>query len=151
MCARTSRVTDEQLVSLIGGDARLSAEKLSKKLKMSPTTVRRRLKAATRKGIIRTVPLIDPAKAGLHVQVLFGFNVSRNDLDSTLKALEGHTEIKWLAIVTGGYDIMARAAFGSVEELSSFLRDRISEIKGIKKAESFLCLDVAKGRFISPG
>jgi|WetSurMetagenome_2_1015567.scaffolds.fasta_scaffold12571_2 Lrp/AsnC family transcriptional regulator for asnA, asnC and gidA len=146
---KRSKLTDEQIVSMIGDNARLSAEKLARKLKVSPTTVRRHLKAATRKGIIHTVAVVDPDKVGLTLQAVLGFNVSRDSLDSIMDKLEKESEIKWLVAVTGEYDIMARAAFTSIDELSAFLRDKLSNIKGINNTESFICLNIPKGRFIS--
>jgi len=151
MKTKRTKLSDEELIRYIGHNARLSAEKIGKKLQVSPTTIRRRLKAATRKGLMRTIVLVDPDKAGLKVQAIVGFNVSRDNLDSALNALEKQSAIKWLATVTGQYDILARAAFPSIEDLSAFLRDTIANIQGINNSESFICLDIPKGRLISMG
>ena len=69
---------------------------------------------------MRTVAVVDPVKAGLVVQAVLGFNVSRENLESVISALETQSEIKWLATVTGGFDIIARAAFHSVESYRPF-------------------------------
>ena len=143
------KLTDELLLRAIGDNSRMSAEKIARKLNVTPTTIRRRLKTATRKGLMRTVAVVDPAKAGLDVLAVLGFNVSRENLQSVISSLETQSEIKWLATVTGGFDIIARTAFHSVEELSTFLRETPSDIKGIDNIESFISLDTPKGRFIS--
>ena len=149
MRTKRNKLTDEKLISYIANNARQSAEQISKKLQVSATTVRRRLKTAVREGIMRNVALVDPDKAGLAVQAVLGFNVSRDNFEITLNYLERQPAIKWLAAVTGEYDIVARAAFTSFDELSAFLRDTVGNIKGINNAESFICLETPKGRYIS--
>ncbi|RPJ57676.1 MAG: Lrp/AsnC family transcriptional regulator [Dehalococcoidia bacterium] len=148
MRTKKTKFTDEELVSAVGSNARISSEKLAKKLKVSPTTIRRRLKSAMRKDIMRTFAVVDPDKAGLTVQTVLGINLSRENIESVINALENRSEIKWLAAVTGEYDIIARAAFSSIDQLSAFLEHELSNIKGINNCESFVCLDIPKGRFI---
>jgi DNA-binding Lrp family transcriptional regulator len=79
---------------------------------------------------------------------VLGINVSRDNLNSVLNALERLSEIKWMAVVTGRFDIVARAAFASTEDLSLFLRETLGNIKGINNSESFICLETPKGQFI---
>ena len=78
---------------------------------------------------MRTVAVVDPVKAGLNIKAVFGFKVSRENLESVISALETQSEIKWLATVTEGFDIIARTAFHSTEELSTFLQETLSGIK----------------------
>jgi Lrp/AsnC family transcriptional regulator for asnA, asnC and gidA len=149
MRTKNSKLSDEELVSAIGTNARLSSEKLARKLKVSPTTVRRRIKTAIRKGIMRTFAVVDPDKVGLKIQAVLGINVSRDNLESVLNTLEKRPNITWLATVTGEYDIIARGAFDSIDQLSKFLEHEIGNIKGITNSESSICLDTPKGRFIA--
>ena len=144
----TLKAIDEKLIKLLGTDARQSAEKLAKRLKVSPTTVRRRLKTITRNGTIRTVAVVDPVKAGIGLQAVICFNITHEDADNIVKTLEKFSEVKWIGITTGRYDIIVKAAFVSTAELSDFIQKKLSGVRGIKDTETFICLDVNGGRFI---
>jgi Lrp/AsnC family transcriptional regulator for asnA, asnC and gidA len=144
----TLKAIDEKLIKVLSSDARQSAEKLAKRLKVSPTTVRRRLKAITKNGTVRTVAMVDPAKAGLNLQAVIGFNIAHNSTDSIVQALENQPEVKWMATTTGRYDIVVKAAFASTAELAEFLQRKLAEIPGIQDTETFICLEVNSGGFI---
>ena len=144
----TLKAVDEKLIKAMSSDARQSAEKLAKKLKVSPTTVRRRLKAIVKNGTVRTFAMVDQAKAGLALQAVIGFNISHNSTDSILQALESQPEIKWIATTTGRYDIIVKAAFPSTAELSEFLQKKLADLRGVQDTETFICLSVHSGSFI---
>jgi|WetSurMetagenome_2_1015567.scaffolds.fasta_scaffold21226_2 DNA-binding Lrp family transcriptional regulator len=144
----TLKAIDEKLIKALSSDARQSAEKLAKRLKVSPTTVRRRLKTITKNGTLRTFAMVDPAKAGLALQAVIGISISHNTTDAIIQGLESQPEIKWIATTTGRYDIIIKAAFPSTAELAQFLQKKLSALRGIQDTETFVCLDVHSGGFI---
>ncbi len=54
---------DEQLIQLLGEDALQSNEALARRLKISNSTVRRRIKRLIQCEVLRIAGLIDPNKA----------------------------------------------------------------------------------------
>jgi len=144
----TLKAIDEKLIRALGTNARISSEKLAKQLRVSPMTVRRRLKVMMRNGTIKTVPLIDPNKAGINLQTVIAISVERESLETAEQFLEKQSEVNWVAATTGRYDIMIMASFHSVDELSEFLQKKLASFKGIKNVETFVCLEVNKGSLI---
>lgn len=140
---------DEKIINVLKENARQSSEKLAKKLNVSPTTVRRRLKKLTRSGAVRMVALVDPSKAGLSLLTIIAFDISHDSLDSAIQLLNEQPEVKWISTTTGRFDILVEAAFHSTTELSDFLQKKMSVLKGLKDTETFVCLEVKKGRYIS--
>ena len=140
---------DEKIINVLKENARQSSEKLAKKLNVSPTTVRRRLKKLSRTGAVRMVALVDPSKAGISLLTIIAFDVAQDGVDSTLQLLSEQPEIKWISTTTGRFDIVVEAAFRNTNELSDFLQKKLSGLKGLKDTETFVCLDVKKGRYIS--
>lgn len=69
--------------------------------------------------------------------------ISQPDKD----AIVGH--IKWVATTTGRFDLLSLAAFRSTDELSDFLETEIASIGGLRSVETYICLEVKKGRFLS--
>ena len=140
---------DEKIINVLKENARQSSEKLAKKLNVSPTTVRRRLKKLSRTGAVRMVALVDPSKAGISLLTIIAFDVAQDGVDAALQLLSEQPEIKWISTTTGRFDIVVEAAFRNTNELSDFLQKKLSGLKGLKDTETFVCLEVKKGRYIS--
>ena len=141
---------DEQLITLLGQDARQSSEALARQLGLSAATIRRRLKKLLKSGVIRTIALVDPAKSGFPLTAIIAFDVAHDKLQSTTKMLAEKLEIRWVASTTGRFDIIALARFHSTNELSDFLQNQVSNIEGLHDTETFICLNVNKGSYMAP-
>jgi len=140
---------DEKLIGVLKENARQSSEKLAKKLNVSPTTVRRRLKKLIRTQAVRMVALVEPSKAGISLLTIIAFDIAHDSLDQAIQLLMDQTEVKWISTTTGRFDIMVEAAFHSTQELSDFLQKKLVGLKGLKDTETFVCLEVKKGKYIS--
>ena len=63
---------------------------------------------------------------------------------SVAEAITKLTDTKWVSITTGTYDVFAWVILPTAEALGKFLRNRIGEIQGVKKTETFVSLQVVK-------
>ncbi|MDD5127959.1 MAG: Lrp/AsnC family transcriptional regulator [Dehalococcoidales bacterium] len=140
-------LVDEKLMLLLGQNARQSSQALAKKLKVTPGTVRRRVRELLRSGVLRIIGVADGAKVGLPLSVAIAFNVEHDRLATTVKVLAAKSEVKWLASATGRYDVIAMAQFHSTDDLYEFIQNEITPIEGLKESETFICLHVEKGQF----
>jgi Lrp/AsnC family transcriptional regulator for asnA, asnC and gidA len=139
---------DEKIIRLLEKDARASSETLSHKLNTSPATVRRRIKNLVGTGVLRLVALIDPHKANLPIVCGIRLNVDHGKLEMAASRLASYSEVKWIATVTGPFEIFVTAAFRSTTEMSDFVQDKLAKIEGLRGTETFICLNVRKGRYI---
>ena len=139
---------DEQLVRLLGQDARQNSETLAKQLKKSSATIRRRLRRLLRNKLLRIVGVVNPADFGFPVAAVITLDVSHDKLASAMEGLASQPEIIWVSTTTGRFDIIAFGRFASTDSLSKFLTDQLSKMEGVRNSETFLCLDVKKGRFV---
>lgn len=139
---------DEQLVSLIGQDARQSSETLAKKLNVSSATVRRRLRKLIEGDLLRIVGIVDPTKFGFPLNVVIALDVVHEKMEATIEALVNLPEIRWASITTGRFDIMAIARFRSADKLSDFLTKKLGRMEGVRDIETLVCLDVKKGLYV---
>ncbi len=139
---------DEQLVRLLGQDARQNSETLAKQLKLSSATVRRRLRKLFRSDLLHIVGVIDPTKFGFPVAVVITLDVAHNKLESAMEALAKRPEVLWLSITTGRFDIIALAGFRSTNGLSEFVTKELAQLEGVRNSETFVCLDVKKGHYV---
>lgn len=143
----TPDLFDEQLISLMGQDARQSSEALAKKLRVSSATVRRRLRKLIRNDLLHIVGVADPADFGLPLAAVIALDVDHDRLESAMDELVNRPEIKWVSTTTGRFDIVAIGRFLSTDSLSDFLTDELGKIEGVRDSETLVCLEVKKGRY----
>ncbi len=139
---------DERLIAALQENARQSSEKIAKKLKLSPTTVRRRLKKITRSGAVIITVMVDPSKLGILVQTVIGVDVELGSIESVTEALIKLPETRWISTTTGRYDLLLGADFHSNAELSEFMQPKLAGMKGVKDTETFICLEMKKMHYI---
>jgi Lrp/AsnC family transcriptional regulator for asnA, asnC and gidA len=139
---------DEKLLKVLKDNARQSAEKVAKRLKVSPTTVRRRMKKLTRSGAVVITAMVDPSKIGITVRTFIAVDVQLGDIESAADFLVKQNEVKWVSTTTGRFDLLFLAGFHSTTELADFIQRKMASIKGLKDIEVFVCLDMKKGGYV---
>ena len=139
---------DKQIVQLLGKDARQNSKTLAKKLNLSSATVRRRLRKLLKNELIHIIGVVDPAKFDLPLAALLALNVAADKLESAVETLDKHPQIRWVSITTGRFDIIALGRFASTDRLSEFMIKELPQMDGLKNIETFICLDVKRGRYI---
>ncbi len=145
---RKTESIDEQLVRLLGQDARQNSEALASQLKVSSATVRRKSRKLIDSGSLHIVGVVEPAKFGMPLTAVIALDVIHGKLQLVMELLAKRPEITWISTTTGRFDIIARGCFASTGDLSNFLTSQVATIDGVKDTETFICLDEKKGRQI---
>ena len=140
--------TDQRIIRLLAQDARQRSETVAKQLNLSGATVRRRLRKLIRSDLLRIVGVVDPANFGLPLAVVIALDVVHDKLESDIKTLAKRPEVRWVSTTTGRFDIIVLAQFRSTDDLSSFVTKDLVQLEGVRNSETFVCLDVKKGRYI---
>ena len=81
---------------------------------------------------------------GYEFEALVGIQVDPGLVEPVAEAITKLTDTKWVSITTGTYDVFAWVILPTAEALGKFLRNRIGEIQGVKKTETFVSLQVVK-------
>jgi Lrp/AsnC family transcriptional regulator, regulator for asnA, asnC and gidA len=139
---------DERLIKLLSQDTRQSSQKLAKQLRVSPSTVRSRLRRLVRNENLHFIIAVDPSKAGLSVVVQILLDVEQDKIGKTLDALILLPEVNYVSATSGRFDIVVYACFPSHSDLASFLQNQLGKMEGVRDCETLICLDIKKGRFI---
>jgi Lrp/AsnC family transcriptional regulator for asnA, asnC and gidA len=135
---------DYEIVSMLKQDGRLSNANVSRVLKVSEGTIRRRLKRMTNENIIRIFAVPNPESIGLHSEALIGIQVDPDKMEIIANKVSKLDQATWVAHTTGTYDIFLWAAVESTEELGKFIRGPIGTIPGVRRTETFVNLRVVK-------
>ncbi len=141
--------TDAEIIAALDEDVRSTYTSLAKRIGVDQVTVRRRLDRLLESGVIRLGVLVDYSRIGPSLHVLFALNIESNDVDSVIQEVGKLPQISWVTSVTGRFDSIALARFSSYEELADFIHNRLGQIKGVLRSESFVFLRRTKS-FYSP-
>lgn len=138
---------DVKIVSRLQYDATSTNSAIARTVEVSEETVRRRLKRLMTEELIKIVAIPDARKLGYESQVLIGIQVDADKIDAVADSLGSMSEITWISVTTGSYDIFAWATLKSIDALSKFLRDGVGQIAGVRKMETFISLSVEKEEY----
>jgi Lrp/AsnC family transcriptional regulator for asnA, asnC and gidA len=147
--AKMIDLLDERLCQIMGQCARQNIDEIAKQLTASPSTIRRRIRELIRSGVLRLVGVVDPSKIGFPLAAVIAFNVSHDKLNQAMEVLASRPEVKWASTTTGRFDVIALTWFRSTDELSQFLQEELACIEGFRDSETFVCLNVQKGRYVT--
>ena len=135
---------DNQIIHILEKDATLTSSEIASKIKMSSSSIRRRIRRLTKLGILRTIAVSDSFALGYTLTAVITLKVAIDQVDSVVHALSKRNEVIWASTVSGRFDVVALTRFRSTEELSRFIKQELINIDGLKDTETFICLHVEK-------
>jgi DNA-binding Lrp family transcriptional regulator len=135
---------DTEIVRLLQTDARLSNRELARRLGVAPSTCLERVRALTRRGVIRGYHAdINPAALNRGVQALVSLQLrplSRTVIDTFKSHASEMPEVISVFVVAGGDDMVLHVGVQDLDHLHAFLLDRLSkrrEIAGFRTSVIF--------------
>jgi Lrp/AsnC family leucine-responsive transcriptional regulator len=132
---------DRRLLHLLTADARLSQRGLARELRMSPPAIGERLSRLERAGVIRGYRVdIDWAALGFVTGYLAVTAMEGADQSEIMRALHLFPEVQDVAVITGSMDMLARVRVQDYTHLRRFLLERVWQMPGIQRTETFLSL-----------
>ncbi|TDD09378.1 Lrp/AsnC family transcriptional regulator [Nonomuraea deserti] len=126
---------DSAIVRLLQADARQSNRELARKLGIAPSTCLERVRALTRRGVIRGYHAdIDPAALNRGVQAMVSVQVrplSRAVINAFKASAADMPEVLSVFVLAGGDDFLLHVAVQDLDHLHAFLLDSLSKRKEI--------------------
>ncbi len=138
---------DKKIVSILQVNGRSSNAKIARQVGVSEGTVRRRLKRLVDDEIVHVVAIPDPAKIGYGSEAIIGIRVDPDKVDSVADSIAKLSQVSWVSVTTGTFDIFAAVTTPTAEDLGVFLRTKIGTISGVHRTETFVQLASRKRNF----
>ena len=140
--------TDESLLSLLKGNARLPVASLAQTLGLARSTVQSRLERLERRGVIagytvRVGP--EATRSTIHATALL--QIEPRSLPTVLSRLKALPEVARVHTTSGRFDLIVRLAAASTRALDAAL-DAIGEAPGVKSSESLVHLSTRIDRAV---
>jgi len=137
---------DQRLILELQQSGRRSYVELANVLGISEGTVRKRIKNLIAKDVLEITATPNLDKLGFDFVGVVGLQVRLADLKSVALKLAEYPNVCYLANVTGQYEFIAIIAAKSSKEYADFVETVISTIPSIVKSETFVVLNIFKGK-----
>jgi DNA-binding Lrp family transcriptional regulator len=126
---------DAGIIRLLQADARRSNRELARTLGIAPSTCLERVRALTRRGVIRGYHAdIDLGALNRGLQALVSVQVrplSRTVIETFKTTVSGFPEVLSVFVLSGGDDFLLHVAVQDLEHLHAFLLDRLTSRREI--------------------
>ncbi|MDE3235109.1 MAG: Lrp/AsnC ligand binding domain-containing protein [Bacteroidota bacterium] len=139
---------DFQIIQEMMEDAEISYADLGKKLFVSGGTIHVRIKKLEEQNIVKGRKLaVDLKSLGYDVIAFIGIYLEKSSLyDSVAQELKSIPEIVRLNYTTGNYSMFAEIVCKDIQQLRFVLHDKLQNIKGIERTETFISLEESFSR-----
>ncbi len=146
----TSRLdaTDQRILTLLQGDARMSNVELAKAVNLSPSPCLARVRALEERGYISGyVTLLDAQRLGLQVSVFIQVRLERQ-IETALERFENamieRPEVMECYLMTGNADYLLRVVVPDLPALQEFIVNYLSRVPGVGNIQSSIALKQVK-------
>jgi Lrp/AsnC family transcriptional regulator for asnA, asnC and gidA len=133
---------DYKILEILMKNAELSYKEISSQLFVSPGTVHVRVKKMKEMRVIKgTQIMVDYDKLGFDIAAFLGIYLDKSSLyDDVATQLTSIPEVVGVHYTTGLYNIFAKIICRDTTHLREVLHDKIQNISGIQRTETFISL-----------
>jgi Lrp/AsnC family transcriptional regulator for asnA, asnC and gidA len=136
--------TDRGMINLLQKDGRMPIVSLAKKLKISETTARSRLKHLIDSKIINIVAVSNPIELGFEIIGSLKLSIDLQKKDQIIEELKKIDALNYIALTTGRTDIDVEFVARSLVEFKTLIFEKICHIDGVNSAETSLIVEIVK-------
>jgi len=136
--------TDRKIVRALQRNGRSANTDIARKLGLTDTTIRKRIARLVDEGLVHIVAVPTPQAVGVTMSAIIGVSVNLGDLDTVSKTLAKLSEVRYLGLSTGRYDIILEAFFNDSEHLLAFVANELGGLQGVTGVETSIILRVDK-------
>lgn len=136
--------TDRRILESLNDGARKSYRDIAGELDIALSTVSTRVKRLEEANIIQGyIPIIDPTALGYDLTVVIAVKISHGNLIPVQDQLSERNEVFGVYDVTGDFDSVLLARFGSRSELNDFVKDVLAH-EDVEHTTTHLVLNTIK-------
>ena len=137
--------TDRAIIEELQRDGRVPYTRLGAAVGLSEAAARQRVQRLIDSGVMQVVAVTNPLAHGKRRMAMIGVR-TEGPTDDIAKTLQAMTDIDYLVVSAGSFDLMAEVVVADDGELLD-LTNRIRSVKGVQSTETFIYLDLVKQTF----
>ena len=146
--------TDRRILRALQEDGRMTVQAIAERVGLSASPCLRRIRQMEDSGVISAYSaVVDQARVGLPVSVFISIKLERQratELDQFAKAISAWLEVMECYLMTGQHDFLVRVVCADLSTYETFLRDRLTQVEGVKSIESSFALGQVKYSRVLP-
>lgn len=135
---------DRAIVAYLQYDGRMPFTQIAAELGVTEGTVRRRVKHLSQDGSLQIVAIVPPQDLGWNEAALIGISTRSNLVNEVASQIAQLPEVSYLFQAAGDFDLFAEVYCRDRAHFVSFLNDRLQQIPGIERTQSFMILKLHK-------
>lgn len=135
---------DRSIISHLQFNGRAPYTKIAEELEISEGAVRRRVNKLVDEGVMQIVAIVEPDKLGWNETGMIGIKVQAQRIEEVADAVSQLPEVSYLVQAAGEFDLFAEVFCRDREHFVSFLNDKLQQIPGVERTQSFLILKMHK-------
>jgi Lrp/AsnC family transcriptional regulator for asnA, asnC and gidA len=136
--------TDRAIISYLQYDGRMPFTQIADELGITEGTVRRRVKQLIESGKLQIVAVVEPQELGWTEAAMIGISVKSNLITEVAEAIAKLSEVSYLFQAAGEFDFFAEVYCRDREHFVSFLNNKLQQVPGVERTQSFLILKMHK-------
>ena len=134
-----------KIIQQLQKDGRAKNSDIARRLGVTEGTVRRRIKSLLDSGTLRVVAIPNLEKMGYETLAIIGIQVDPEKVNQVAEQVSLFAEVRTVSVTTGAFDIFVWVAVQSTDRLGKFIREKMGNVAGIQRTETFVSLDIKKG------
>jgi Lrp/AsnC family transcriptional regulator for asnA, asnC and gidA len=135
---------DREIISFLQYDGRMPFTKIAQELGISEGTIRRRVQQLNANGVLQIVAIVKPHVMGWNEAAIIGISVKANMISSIADEIAKLPEVAYLFQAAGEFDLVAEVFCRDREHFVSFLNNKLQQIPGVERTQSFMILKLHK-------
>ncbi|MGA7205335.1 MAG: Lrp/AsnC family transcriptional regulator [Specibacter sp.] len=135
----------KRIIEQLQEDGRRSYAAIAESVGLSDAAVRQRIKRLIDSKLLEIVAVTDPLRLGFTRQAMIGVRVSGR-VGDIAQALESFTEVSYIVLTAGQYDLLVEVVCEDDEHLLRLL-SRMRELPAVLATETFMYLKLHKQRY----
>jgi Lrp/AsnC family transcriptional regulator for asnA, asnC and gidA len=135
---------DLQIIKILSEDGRISFAQIAKTLGVSPGMIRQRYNRLVEEGVVQVVAITNSMQMGLTTMAQIGVKVDVNRMQEIADEIANFEEVIYLVLLTGSFDLFVEVVCRDKEHLLDFLTNKLHSVEGVREAETFIYLRIAK-------
>lgn len=137
---------DVAIITALQEDGRRPYTEIARSLGLAEGTVRQRVARLQRLGVVQIVAVINPSRLGMR-RLVIGVQVRGRPVSVVEKAIRAFPEVDYVAVSTGGYDMVLMAACRDDDHVLELVSEGLRKIPGLDALDVITVLRETKDAY----
>jgi len=138
---------DKKIIQILKKDGRTSNQKIADSLDVTTSMVATRIRRMEDAKAMKVVAVSDFSAFDYNVLLPIGVDVKGRRADDVAQDIASIDEVASVQLVTGKHDIEILVTLSSLENMSDFLLNKLSQVKGVRGLDPSFAVDILKFEF----